>query len=80
MKPLYTKEDLEGISDSLPGEFPFTRGPYASMYTNKPWTIRQVAKYDKVKCSCLSMLDLVRLRRVMHSIGETWHQVSKDLV
>lgn len=43
MKPIYTADDLEGLAlDELPGEYPFTRGPYASMYTVKPWTIRQV--------------------------------------
>ncbi len=41
--PLYTKSDVEGlILPPAPGFFPFTRGPYATMYTGKPWTIRQV--------------------------------------
>jgi methylmalonyl-CoA mutase N-terminal domain/subunit len=44
VKPLYTAADLEGkMIDQLPGLFPFTRGPYATMYTQKPWTIRQYA-------------------------------------
>jgi hypothetical protein len=44
VKPLYTAADLEGKKiDQLPGLFPFTRGPYATMYTQKPWTIRQYA-------------------------------------
>ena len=30
------------MANELPGEFPFTRGPYATMFTQKPWTIRQV--------------------------------------
>lgn len=42
MKPLYTKADVASLKEEIPGEFPYTRGPYASMYTNKPWTIRQV--------------------------------------
>jgi len=48
IKPLYTSSDLESISsvNSLPGLFPFMRGPYASMYTNRPWTIRQYAGFS----------------------------------
>ena len=43
MKPLYTKDDIVNKKEEeLPGKYPFTRGPYASMYTNRPWTIRQV--------------------------------------
>ncbi|SAL56714.1 methylmalonyl-CoA mutase [Caballeronia peredens] len=47
LKPLYTSADLDGIAhlDSQPGVEPFVRGPYASMYTTKPWTIRQYAGY-----------------------------------
>jgi methylmalonyl-CoA mutase len=47
LKPLYTAQDLEGVTHvgSLPGAAPFVRGPYASMYTEKPWTIRQYAGY-----------------------------------
>ncbi len=43
IKPLYTKEDLpKECTDEteLPGVFPFKRGPYATMYTGRPWTIR----------------------------------------
>lgn len=44
MKPLYTEEDLKSIDVSqYPGIFPYTRGPYATMYTQRPWTIRQYA-------------------------------------
>ncbi len=47
LKALYTESDLEGVSHlgSRPGEAPFVRGPHASMYTQKPWTIRQYAGY-----------------------------------
>jgi methylmalonyl-CoA mutase len=47
LKPLYTGADLDGIAHlgSQPGMAPFVRGPYASMYTTKPWTIRQYAGY-----------------------------------
>ncbi len=48
IKPLYTASDLEGIEhlDSLPGMAPFLRGPRASMYTNRIWTIRQYAGFS----------------------------------
>ena len=41
--PLYTSSDLQGLEhlETLPGEAPFTRGPRATMYTVRPWTIRQ---------------------------------------
>lgn len=46
--PLYTAEDLEGLEDldSFPGCFPYVRGPRATMYTNRPWTIRQYAGFS----------------------------------
>ena len=46
--PLYTIEDVEGLPHmgSLPGEAPFVRGPRASMYTHRPWTIRQYAGFS----------------------------------
>lgn len=48
VKPLYTAEDLEDISrvDSMPGMHPFTRGPKATMYVGRPWTIRQYAGFS----------------------------------
>ncbi|NVK19904.1 MAG: methylmalonyl-CoA mutase [Methylocystaceae bacterium] len=48
VKPLYTAEDLNGIDnlDSVPGFAPFKRGPYNSMYTTRPWTIRQYAGFS----------------------------------
>ena len=42
IKPIYTKEDTADLPEELPGKFPFTRGPYPTMYTNRPWTIRIV--------------------------------------
>jgi methylmalonyl-CoA mutase len=46
--PLYTAEDLEGLEavGSLPGMAPFLRGVRATMYANRPWTIRQYAGYS----------------------------------
>ena len=46
--PLYTSADLDGLDhlDNVPGEAPFTRGPRATMYTVRPWTIRQYAGFS----------------------------------
>ncbi len=48
IKPLYTSADNENIShlDSYPGEPPFLRGTKATMYTGRPWTIRQYAGFS----------------------------------
>jgi len=48
LKALYTSEDLQPLSfqDTLPGFAPFTRGPRATMYSHKPWTIRQYAGFS----------------------------------
>ena len=45
---LYTKEDLSrrGHEDSFPGFAPYTRGPRATMYTKRPWTVRQYAGFS----------------------------------
>lgn len=45
IKPLYTKEDVKS-EDTYPGVYPFTRGPYPTMYTQRPWTIRQYAGFS----------------------------------
>ncbi|XP_067934556.1 methylmalonyl-CoA mutase, mitochondrial-like [Watersipora subatra] len=49
VKPLYTKEDTDGIDLEIPGKFPYTRGPYPTMYTQRPWTIRQYAGFSTVE-------------------------------
>jgi methylmalonyl-CoA mutase len=46
VRPLYTAEDVAELDPGLPGFAPFTRGPYASMYTGRPWTIRQYAGFS----------------------------------
>ena len=48
VKPLYTAADIEKLEeiDTLPGIFPFLRGPRATMYSNRPWTIRQYAGFS----------------------------------
>ncbi|MAY68163.1 MAG: methylmalonyl-CoA mutase [Rhodospirillaceae bacterium] len=53
VKPLYTAADLEGLEhiDSLPGFAPYLRGPRATMYANRPWTIRQYAGFSTAEDS-----------------------------
>lgn len=48
IKPLYVAEDIRGLEhmESVPGIAPFTRGPYPSMYVNRPWTVRQYAGFS----------------------------------
>ncbi|MBM2712952.1 methylmalonyl-CoA mutase [Mesorhizobium caraganae] len=53
LKPLYTAEDLADVDHlgSLPGFEPFVRGPRATMYTGRPWTIRQYAGFSTAEAS-----------------------------
>ncbi|MGA1422860.1 MAG: methylmalonyl-CoA mutase [Steroidobacteraceae bacterium] len=53
VKPLYTAADLEGLAytDTLPGFAPFIRGPQATMYAVRPWTIRQYAGFSTAEAS-----------------------------
>src|SRR5579863_5850480 len=48
VKPLYTAADLEAIEqrETLPGLAPFTRGVRATMYANRPWTVRQYSGFS----------------------------------
>jgi methylmalonyl-CoA mutase len=48
VKPLYTADDLEALEvlGGLPGLEPFVRGPRATMYANRPWTIRQYSGFS----------------------------------
>src|SRR3954466_5233968 len=48
VKPLYTADDLQGLqyANTLPGFEPFLRGPQATMYAARPWTIRQYAGFS----------------------------------
>ena len=48
VKSNYQRQDLEGVPHlgTLPGEPPYVRGPYASMYVGRPWTIRQYAGFS----------------------------------
>ena len=53
VKPLYKPDDLEGFdyAERLgdPGEYPYTRGPYPSMYRGRPWTMRQYAGFGTAR-------------------------------
>ena len=55
VKPLYTAQDLEKLEslDTLPGFAPFMRGPRATMYAVRPWTIRQYAGFSTAEESNL---------------------------
>ncbi|WP_461519359.1 methylmalonyl-CoA mutase [Porticoccus sp.] len=48
VKPIYTAEDVAGLDyqDNLPGFAPFKRGPKATMYAGRPWTVRQYAGFS----------------------------------
>ncbi|MCS5595160.1 MAG: methylmalonyl-CoA mutase [Porticoccaceae bacterium] len=48
VKPLYTVEDTSGLAhmDNLPGFAPYKRGPKATMYAGRPWTVRQYAGFS----------------------------------
>jgi methylmalonyl-CoA mutase len=53
VNPLYTAQDLEGMPhvNTLPGFAPYVRGPMATMYAGRPWTIRQYAGFSTAKDS-----------------------------
>ena len=51
VKPVYSQQDIDGLEsvDGLPGFAPFVRGPMATMYAGRPWTIRQYAGFSTAK-------------------------------
>jgi methylmalonyl-CoA mutase, N-terminal domain len=49
VKPVYTADDLPPGALELPGEHPYTRGPYRTMYRGRPWTVRQYAGYGSAE-------------------------------
>ena len=53
VKPLYTAADIKDLpyTDTLPGFAPFLRGPQATMYAVRPWTIRQYAGFSTAEAS-----------------------------
>src|SRR5487761_1372217 len=74
VKPLYTAADLEAIEarGGLPGFAPFTRGVRATMYANRPWTIRQYAGFSTAE-------DSNRFYRENLAAGQTGLSVAFDL-
>lgn len=55
-KPIYTQADLADVPwlDARPGDYPFQRGIHATMYAQRPWTIRQYAGYADAAASNLA--------------------------
>ena len=53
VKPVYTAADVDGLDflDTMPGIAPYLRGPYPTMYVNKPWTVRQYAGFSTAEDS-----------------------------
>ena len=53
VKPMYSAKDLEGLDflNTMPGVAPYLRGPYPTMYVNKPWTLRQYAGFSTAEDS-----------------------------
>ena len=74
VKPLYTAADLEGLAHlgGMPGFAPFVRGPRATMYANRPWTIRQYAGFSTAEESNARY-------RYLLSQGQTGLSVAFDL-
>jgi methylmalonyl-CoA mutase N-terminal domain/subunit len=75
VKPVYRAEDVAaGLAERLgePGEFPFTRGVYPTMYTQRPWTMRQYAGYGNANESNARYHQLLRA-------GQTGLSVAFDL-
>ncbi|RDK07874.1 methylmalonyl-CoA mutase [Cupriavidus lacunae] len=62
LKPVYGPDDLTGLGhlDGMPGEAPFVRGPYPSMYRGRPWTIRQYGGYGDAATSNLAYREALK--------------------
>lgn len=71
IKPVYTKADSADCADELPGVFPYTRGPYPTMYTYRPWTIRQYAGFSTVEESNKFYKDNIKGRFFDDFVAET---------
>jgi methylmalonyl-CoA mutase N-terminal domain/subunit len=72
VKPVYTADDLSPGELELPGEHPFTRGPYSTMYRGRPWTMRQYAGYGSAEESNARF-------RYLRERGQTGLSVAFDL-
>ena len=52
VKPVYVEDDIKGLElPPPPGLYPYTRGPRATMYTVRPWTVRQYAGFSTAEKS-----------------------------
>ena len=71
LKPVYTADDAERELE-LPGDFPFTRGPYRDMYRGRPWTIRQYAGFASAE-------ETNRRFRYLLERGQTGLSIAFDL-
>src|SRR5437879_13876075 len=75
LKGVYTAEDVAGISFEeigLPGEYPFLRGPYPTMYRGRTWTMRQIAGYG-------TGADTNQRFRYLLSLGQTGLSIDFDM-
>src|SRR3990170_575657 len=73
VQPLYTQQDLpDPAAIGLPGEFPFTRGVYATMYRGRLWTMRQYAGFGTAQ-------ETNRRYRYLLEHGQTGLSVAFDL-
>jgi methylmalonyl-CoA mutase N-terminal domain/subunit len=72
IKPAYTPDDLAGLEPELPGEYPYTRGPYPTMYRGRPWTIRQYAGFGSAE-------ETNERFRYLLELGQTGLSVAFDL-
>ncbi|MEX2211782.1 MAG: methylmalonyl-CoA mutase family protein [Gaiellaceae bacterium] len=72
LKPVYTADDVPELELELPGEFPFTRGPYPDMYRGRPWTIRQYAGFGSAEETNARF-------RYLHDRGQTGLSIAFDL-
>src|SRR5918998_6927431 len=72
VKPVYDADDVPALELEPPGEFPFTRGPYADMYRGRPWTIRQYAGFG-------SAVETNKRFRYLLQRGQTGLSVAFDL-
>jgi methylmalonyl-CoA mutase N-terminal domain/subunit len=72
IEPVYTPADVPDVTAELPGEYPFTRGPYPTMYRGRPWTIRQYAGFGSAE-------ETNERFRYLLELGQTGLSVAFDL-
>ena len=76
VKPVYTKEDLEGMEhlDYAAGVPPYLRGPYSTMYVMRPWTIRQYAGFSTAEESNALILHRRGIQRFLPPQPGQWSE------